>query len=88
MTSTTTSRFQLTRPLRGVTDCRYSTNSRPAISTHTPLAGRDVGEINALLPSAKFQLTRPLRGVTAGRMVQVRNMPEFQLTRPLRGVTQ
>ena len=35
------SKFQLTRPLRGATAERFFQSLAVAISTHTPLAGRD-----------------------------------------------
>ena len=36
------------------------------ISTHTPLAGRDVWVLTINPPASGFLLTRPLRDVTAG----------------------
>ena len=56
--------FQLTRPLRGVTQNLWPNRPFNLISTHTPLAGRDFNgcPLSAYLPA--FQLTRPLRGVT------------------------
>ena len=37
------------------------------ISTHTPLAGRDVADGKTLTVDGKFLLTRPLRGATSFR---------------------
>ena len=39
-------RFQPTRPLRGATQMEHSPKGKSTISTHAPLAGRDVGDPN------------------------------------------
>ena len=77
--------FQLTRPSRGVTVSLRGERVIFHISTHTPLAGRDLRKLQysrILL----FQLTRPSRGVTEGNGGQ-QAAGGFQLTRPSRGVT-
>ena len=57
--------FQPTRPLRGATELHDQGRAGVHISTHAPLAGRDV---SALLfqrgGNQRFQPTRPLRGAT------------------------
>ena len=94
--------FQLTRPLRGVTRAcgkyactNFNFNSHAelvikplsfSISTHTPLAGRDLSVLILMVCNTIFQLTRPLRGVTNRHSFLV-SLMLFQLTRPLRGVT-
>ena len=65
--------FQLTRPLRGATEKHEFNKTRPYISTHTPLAGRDLCwcDLNA---EADISTHTPL----AGRDEQqrwVREMP-------------
>ena len=56
------------------------------ISTHAPLAGRDVELLPLTTSKEEFQPTRPLRGAT--HLGDVTNMvTEFQPTRPLRGAT-
>ena len=59
-----------------------------AISTHTPLAGRDRAKQFGATYSAPFQLTRPLRGATPTRVSPQYVGRGFQLTRPLRGATE
>ena len=56
--------FLLTRPLRDVTIICVFYVYYISISTHTPLAGRDI--VGTMDPEAmkKFLLTRPLRDVT------------------------
>ena len=61
-------------------------NQTVAISTHTPLAGRDVSVSGRYVISAKFLLTRPLRDVTVPESCTAR-FGLFLLTRPLRDVT-
>ena len=55
------------------------------ISTHAPLAGRDV-TTGSCASSTAFQPTRPLRGATC-EVYGVRWLALFQPTRPLRGAT-
>ena len=63
------------------------TACRLIISTHAPLAGRDVGQTYRIALSTIFQPTRPLRGATNGRVILEKKGEEFQPTRPLRGAT-
>ena len=55
--------FLLTRPLRGATPLGIHSLAPDYISTHTPLAGRDVCTSHYISLS-EFLLTRPLRGAT------------------------
>ena len=52
-------RFQLTRPSRGVTDFVLIVVDPFKISTHTPLAGRDVIDEEAGEPEADFNSHAP-----------------------------
>ena len=79
-------RFQLTRPLRGVTTFIARVELRNDISTHTPLAGRD------LIPkedkaTIKISTHTPLAGRDQIWTSSSSTWASFQLTRPLRGVT-
>ena len=56
--------FLLTRPLRDVTDIIFIGNESAFISTHTPLAGRDMLQSEIQAGTGIFLLTRPLRDVT------------------------
>ena len=56
------------------------------ISTHTPLAGRDVHTYVVGWVRFRFLLTRPLRDVTITRSQRI-HRHQFLLTRPLRDVT-
>ncbi len=56
------------------------------ISTHTPLAGRDLSRMVETEEQIKFLLTRPLRDVTTVVLACAWAV-EFLLTRPLRDVT-
>ena len=56
--------FLLTRPSRGATATDLSESPRLKISTHTPLAGRDVVVIIPFVINFLFLLTRPSRGAT------------------------
>ena len=58
------SSFQLTRLLRGATDCMSHKTNRVIISTHTPLARRDSKFRRTTAALKSFQLTRLLRGAT------------------------
>ena len=60
-------KFLLTRPLRDVTSDRFKSFMVDWISTHTPLAGRDVAAFIPFEVIFPFLLTRPLRDVTTGR---------------------
>ena len=59
--------FLLTRPLRDVTTHEQEIDRFISISTHTPLAGRDIYPGTARAEDRKFLLTRPLRDVTSIR---------------------
>ena len=56
--------FLLTRPLRGATIIPLFSYCYATISTHTPLAGRDLARLTILKFWVEFLLTRPLRGAT------------------------
>ena len=56
--------FLLTRPLRDVTLGMLISNAGKLISTHTPLAGRDLHLVRWEKIQTLFLLTRPLRDVT------------------------
>ena len=58
--------FQPTRPLRGATFEQGSISIPKIISTHAPLAGRDLAPLNHVPDDVEFQPTRPLRGATLG----------------------
>ena len=79
--------FLLTRPLRDVTVTGTLQSGDVAISTHTPLAGRDAGRFKASSRDTGFLLTRPLRDVTSMIRKQISINFLFLLTRPLRDVT-
>ena len=65
--------------------CRYGQPDR-TISTHAPLAGRDLPFGRCASNVLLFQPTRPLRGATL--LFTPETIPEkFQPTRPLRGAT-
>ena len=79
--------FQPTRPLRGATSCaRLRGHNRLTISTHAPLAGRDVWPKIESATAKAFQPTRPLRGATIYPQGTIPRQA-FQPTRPLRGAT-
>ena len=80
------SRFLLTRPLRDVTFTEAILCGTTAISTHTPLAGRDNLLVDDKIPISLFLLTRPLRDVTRIWGHGIQDLI-FLLTRPLRDVT-
>ena len=62
----TTLTFLLTRLLRGATDWKRRRSRRTSISTHTPLARRDINSLPSLRLGLQFLLTRLLRGATSG----------------------
>ena len=78
--------FLLTRPSRGVTWWLKNTGEVIPISTHTPLAGRDVYLRVRVAVTKQFLLTRPSRGVTKIFKIFI-DAYVFLLTRPSRGVT-
>ena len=57
-------KFQPTRPLRGATVPFGYIAVTHFISTHAPLAGRDMGRNAYGFEIDRFQPTRPLRGAT------------------------
>ncbi len=59
--------FLLTRPSRDVTEILRPDWDILEISTHTPLAGRDLMVWKPALEKIVFLLTRPSRDVTGGR---------------------
>ena len=62
-------------------------NSPTKISTHAPLAGRDLSLFPVSKGSQAFQPTRPLRGATVLVFITTVTWIKFQPTRPLRGAT-
>ena len=79
-------KFQPTRPVRGVTPHFHFLFMFDDVSTHTPRAGRDPNVFDSVFTTNVFQPTRPVRGVT--RIRKEFGYPEmFQPTRPVRGVT-
>ena len=79
--------FQPTRPLRGATCHGRSRRTNIEISTHAPLAGRDLLFPLSLHRTSPFQPTRPLRGATRPLSLIPLSLSIFQPTRPLRGAT-
>ena len=79
-------RFLLTRPLRDVTTLKLFILIGTGISTHTPLAGRDLKTETGKKNYMRFLLTRPLRDVTGSGCIRICSRI-FLLTRPLRDVT-
>ena len=77
--------FQPTRPLRGATIFAMCPLPCACISTHAPLAGRDIAPAEVEKRVA-FQPTRPLRGATSDAN-KILGGAQFQPTRPLRGAT-
>ena len=61
--------FQPTRPLRGATVGGAFKQPAILISTHAPLAGRDVFADELQMKLQIFQPTRPLRGATNNRQM-------------------
>ena len=78
--------FLLTRPSRDVTISFSTLFRRNGISTHTPLAGRDVKAAGCDFAILRFLLTRPSRDVTCSSVI-IALMLSFLLTRPSRDVT-
>ena len=79
--------FLLTRPLRDVTGQNSFLLLHPLLSTHTPLAGRDLRKVHGEWLTWIFLLTRPLRDVTFFFSFLINRLKSFLLTRPLRDVT-
>ncbi len=78
--------FQLTPPLRGATWVGDNPLQLTLISTHTPLAGCDVGRGSHCLLCWYFN-SHPPRGVRQARRWCVVVFQGFQLTHPSRGAT-
>ena len=79
--------FLLTRPSRGATQLALAQGASDEISTHTPLAGRDVERLVYLLPLSDFYSHAP-RGARLGVTPPALSATEFLLTRPSRDATQ
>ena len=79
--------FQLTRPLRGATKYNLPSVQEFMISTHTPLAGRDMRTVMQIASPSNFNSHAPCGArhiPNAGMGIVIL----FQLTRPLRGATE
>ena len=85
-TSLQTRRFQPTRPLRGATSIASITSSGNSISTHAPLAGRDL-EYLAIRATLKHFNPRAPCGARPTACSSFALDFTFQPTRPLRGAT-
>ena len=79
--------FQPTRPLRGATFQRLLEHWISAISTHAPLAGRDLSGTQARPDLSNFNPRAPCGARRACSDWQFDRVCEFQPTRPLRGAT-
>ena len=79
--------FQSTRPLRGATGAGGVSDSTGAISTHAPIAGRDVAAQTIRPLGYRISTHAPIAGRDDARMVGLDLRVEFQPTRPLRGAT-
>ena len=78
--------FLLTRPSRGATMRDKAASTSDKISTHTPLAGRDIQLLYHLLRPVHFYSHAP-RGARQGSATSMRSHWRFLLTRPSRGAT-
>ena len=76
------SSFQPTRPLRGATSNVAVAAAAATISTHAPLAGRDLRRSVGLQGHILFQPTRPLRGATWSRSCRSRSIHHFNPRAP------
>ena len=85
--SQTSMLFQPTRPLRGATRAGQRLARRVGISTHAPLAGRDICTETNSFPSAIISTHAPLAGRDRKSHSTSYVPPVFQPTRPLRGAT-
>ena len=79
-------KFQPTRPLRGATPVAASGDCSSEISTHAPLAGRDIRreDVQRLL---QISTHAPLAGRDCSGARSTIFIERFQPTRPLRGAT-
>ena len=81
-------KFQPTRPLRGATRVYALLQSAFEISTHAPLAGRDLGVISASVDEMNnFNPRAPCGARQLGTEYRNKGQKKFQPTRPLRGAT-
>ena len=81
------SRFQPTRPLRGATSPEASPLITPTISTHAPLAGRDLLALRLDMLAGTISTHAPLAGRDPRGSGGPFGVYRFQPTRPLRGAT-
>ena len=79
-------KFQPTRPLRGATVSSEEQQPRHNISTHAPLAGRDLSTCASSVFSSDFNPRAPC-GARLQRKIHLYLYIIFQPTRPLRGAT-
>ncbi len=79
-------RFQPTRPLRGATSTKDHERNYEKISTHAPLAGRDVAKSTEAKKGNNFNPRAPC-GARHVPTVTAITTHRFQPTRPLRGAT-
>ena len=77
--------FQLSHPLRGMTQKAEDSTYSAMISTLTPCEGRDLHPMKNIGIPQLFQLSRPVRGVAMTILDWEINI-QFQLSRPVRGV--
>ena len=79
--------FQPTRPLRGATSWGWFSSYCFTISTHAPLAGRDISHVRIMNRLCVISTHAPLAGRDSPLFWFYYEDPEFQPTRPLRGAT-
>ncbi len=75
-------KFQPTRPLRGATTSILTATVIFSISTHAPLAGRDLLWIGLETRFLSFQPTRPLRGATPSYSLSLLHCYDFNPRAP------
>ena len=79
-------KFQPTRPLRGATAWSAGQDNTQIISTHAPLAGRDIQSLKVHRSQRNFNPRAPC-GARHQHTEHNSTKTEFQPTRPLRGAT-
>ena len=79
--------FQSTRPLRGATLTGMTFREMFGISTHAPLAGRDLRHQRTHADERKISTHAPLAGRDVMGRTTAGTLLLFQPTRPLRGAT-
>ena len=79
--------FQPTRPLRGATEAIQAATDAIKISTHAPLAGRDLRHLQHRGRHQRISTHAPLAGRDNILKLACFDAKEFQPTRPLRGAT-